>query len=107
MRAVEELLQLAPDLHDIAVVGAEPHPNYNRVLLSTVLPLERQSDGHRPLLGRQLHKETGLFTLDELCRPTKASASCGSCTGLVEPLLMFAARGAYSGAPDRALGAVA
>lgn len=34
MRAVEELLQLAPDLHDIAVVGAEPHPDYDRVLLS-------------------------------------------------------------------------
>ncbi|MDP2812008.1 MAG: FAD-dependent oxidoreductase, partial [Rhodocyclaceae bacterium] len=37
IRAVEELLKLAPDLYDIAVFGAEPHPNYNRILLSPVL----------------------------------------------------------------------
>ncbi|MBK7024584.1 MAG: NAD(P)/FAD-dependent oxidoreductase [Sulfuritalea sp.] len=37
MRAVEELLKLAPDLYDITVFGAEPHPNYNRILLSPVL----------------------------------------------------------------------
>ena len=36
-RALEELLKLAPDLYDIAVFGAEPHPNYNRILLSPVL----------------------------------------------------------------------
>ena len=29
VRALEELLQLAPDLYDIEVFGAEPHPNYN------------------------------------------------------------------------------
>jgi nitrite reductase (NADH) large subunit len=29
-------------------------------------------------------KEKGLFTLDEVRKHTKASASCGSCTGLVE-----------------------
>jgi hypothetical protein len=37
IRAVEELLKLAPDLYDITVFGAEPHPNYNRILLSPVL----------------------------------------------------------------------
>jgi nitrite reductase (NADH) large subunit len=37
MRAVEDLLKLAPDLYDITVFGAEPHPNYNRILLSPVL----------------------------------------------------------------------
>jgi len=37
MRAVEELLKLAPELYDITVFGAEPHPNYNRILLSPVL----------------------------------------------------------------------
>jgi nitrite reductase (NADH) large subunit len=31
-------------------------------------------------------KEKGLFTLDEVRKHTKASASCGSCTGLVEQL---------------------
>ena len=37
MRAVEELLSRAPDRFDITVIGAEPHPNYNRILLSSVL----------------------------------------------------------------------
>jgi NAD(P)H-dependent nitrite reductase small subunit len=37
MRTVEELLELAPDCYDITVFGAEPHANYNRILLSPVL----------------------------------------------------------------------
>src|SRR5262245_44090679 len=41
MRAVEELLDRAPDLYDITVFGAEPHANYNRILLSPVLAGEK------------------------------------------------------------------
>ena len=37
VRTLEELLKIAPDLYDITVFGAEPHPNYNRILLSPVL----------------------------------------------------------------------
>jgi len=37
MRAVEELLQSAPDEFDITVFGAEPHGNYNRIMLTPVL----------------------------------------------------------------------
>ncbi len=44
MRAVEELLARAPDRFDITVVGAEPHPNYNRILLSAVLAGEKSLD---------------------------------------------------------------
>ena len=33
------------------------------------------------------YQGTGLFTLDEVRKHTKASASCGSCTGLVEQIL--------------------
>lgn len=44
-------------------------------------------------------KDKGLFTLEEVRRHTKASASCGSCTGLVEQILMFTAGGDYSAAP--------
>ena len=46
-------------------------------------------------------KDKGLFTLDEVRKHTKASASCGSCTGLVEQLLMFTAGGDYSAAPKK------
>ncbi|EGI77523.1 nitrite reductase large subunit NirB [Hylemonella gracilis] len=44
-------------------------------------------------------KEKGLFTLDDVRKHTKASASCGSCTGLVEQILMFTAGGDYSATP--------
>ena len=37
VRTLEELLKIAPDMYDITVFGAEPHPNYNRILLSPVL----------------------------------------------------------------------
>jgi nitrite reductase (NADH) large subunit len=44
IRTVEELLSHAPDRFDITVIGAEPHPNYNRILLSSVLSGERALD---------------------------------------------------------------
>nr|WP_288851529.1 nitrite reductase large subunit NirB [uncultured Acidovorax sp.] len=44
-------------------------------------------------------KDKGLFTLDEVRKHTKASASCGSCTGLVEQIIMFTAGGDYSATP--------
>ncbi|NML14642.1 nitrite reductase large subunit NirB [Azohydromonas caseinilytica] len=46
-------------------------------------------------------KDKGLFTLEEVRRHTKASASCGSCTGLVEQILMFTAGGDYSATPQQ------
>jgi nitrite reductase (NADH) large subunit len=44
MRTVEELLKVAPDLYDITVFGAEPHMNYNRIMLSSVLAGEKAVD---------------------------------------------------------------
>jgi nitrite reductase (NADH) large subunit len=41
-RTLEELLKYAPDLYDITVFGAEPLPNYNRILLSPVLSGEQR-----------------------------------------------------------------
>ena len=41
VRTLEELLKLAPDAYDITVFGAEPHGNYNRILLSPVLASEK------------------------------------------------------------------
>ncbi len=37
VRTLEEILKISPDLYDITVFGAEPHANYNRILLSPVL----------------------------------------------------------------------
>ena len=44
VRTLEELLKHAPDKYDITVFGAEPHPNYNRILLSPVLAGEKKLD---------------------------------------------------------------
>jgi NAD(P)H-dependent nitrite reductase small subunit len=41
MKVVEDLLQIAPAAYEVTVFGAEPHPNYNRILLSPVLAGEK------------------------------------------------------------------
>ena len=52
MRTVEELLKLAPDLYDITVFGAEPHGNYNRILLSPLLAGEKTVRRHHAAPAR-------------------------------------------------------
>ncbi|MGV3273583.1 NADPH-nitrite reductase [Bacillus sp. CIS52] len=37
VRAIEEILRVSKDEFEITIFGAEPHPNYNRILLSKVL----------------------------------------------------------------------
>ncbi|MBV9551310.1 MAG: FAD-dependent oxidoreductase, partial [Alphaproteobacteria bacterium] len=44
MRTVEELLARSPSRYAITVIGAEPHPNYNRIMLSSVLAGEKTVD---------------------------------------------------------------
>jgi len=44
VRTLEELLKLTPERYDITVFGAEPQPNYNRILLSPVLAGEQKFD---------------------------------------------------------------
>ncbi len=44
VRTLEEVLARAPDRYDITVFGAEPHPNYNRIMLSPVLAGEKTFD---------------------------------------------------------------
>src|SRR5690606_1944387 len=36
-RRSSDLLKLAPHAYDITIIGDEPHPNYNRIMLSSVL----------------------------------------------------------------------
>ena len=44
VRALEELLKLAPEMYDITVFGGEPYGNYNRIMLSPVLAGEKTVD---------------------------------------------------------------
>jgi nitrite reductase (NADH) large subunit len=37
VNTIEHILKLAPNKFEITIFGAEPHPNYNRILLSSVL----------------------------------------------------------------------
>ncbi|MDF9392340.1 MULTISPECIES: nitrite reductase large subunit NirB [Methylococcus] len=75
VRTLEELLKLAPGKYDITVFGAEPHPNYNRILLSPVLAGEKTLDdivlnddawytGH----GITLHKGKKVVAIDRVRR---------------------------------------
>jgi nitrite reductase (NADH) large subunit len=59
MRAIEELLELAPDMYDITVFGAEPHGNYNRILLSPVLASEKKIDDIM-LNPREWYEQNGI-----------------------------------------------
>ncbi|MCB1998181.1 MAG: NAD(P)/FAD-dependent oxidoreductase, partial [Rhodoferax sp.] len=59
VRTVEELLKVQPDLYDITVIGAEPHPNYNRILLSPVLAGEQTLD-EIVLNTREWYAENGI-----------------------------------------------
>ncbi|MFT3666718.1 nitrite reductase large subunit NirB [Piscinibacter sp.] len=88
IRAVEELLQLAPDLYDITVFGAEPHPNYNRILLSPVLAGEQTLEQIvlNPLAwydehGITLHLGSRVTEVDRVRRVVRARGADG---GVVE-----------------------
>ncbi len=59
VRTLEELLKIAPDLYDITVFGGEPHPNYNRILLSPVLAGE-QTINDIILNSREWYAENGI-----------------------------------------------
>ena len=59
MRTVEELRKLDPDLYAITVFGAEPHGNYNRILLSPVLAGEK-TVGDIMLHTRAWYEENGI-----------------------------------------------
>jgi len=84
VRTLEELLKIAPDLYDITVFGAEPHPNYNRILLSPVLageqtideiilnPFEWYSDNHITL-----HAGWRVTSVDRIKRVVHAQNSAG------------------------------
>jgi nitrite reductase (NADH) large subunit len=59
MRTIEELLKIAPDLYEITVFGDEPHPNYNRIMLSPVLAGE-QTINDIVLNSREWYAENGI-----------------------------------------------
>jgi nitrite reductase (NADH) large subunit len=85
MRTVEELLALAPARFAITVFGAEPHPNYNRIMLSSVLAGEKTTD-EIVINSRGWYAENGitLHTGDPVLAIDPAAKTVTSASGLME-----------------------
>ncbi|MGH6864317.1 MAG: NAD(P)/FAD-dependent oxidoreductase, partial [Methylocella sp.] len=85
MRAVEELLKRAPDRYQITVFGAEPHVNYDRILLSAVLAGEKEID-QIVINARSWYEENDikLFTGDPIIAIGGATRTVTSKNGRVE-----------------------
>ena len=62
LKLVEELVELCPGRYDIAMVGAEPQPAYNRVLLSSLLAGDA-ADGDIALRPAAWYAENGIELL--------------------------------------------
>jgi nitrite reductase (NADH) large subunit len=80
VRTLEELLKIAPELYDITVFGAEPYPNYNRILLSPVLSGEQNAE--QIILndlewyaknGIKLHLNKTVVKIDRMAREVHAA----------------------------------
>ena len=85
VRTLEELIKLAPELFDITVFGSEPHPNYNRILLSPVLAGEQTLDEIilNPLSwyqdnGIDLHTSCTVTQVDRVKREVHATDAAGN-----------------------------
>ena len=86
MRTVEELLKRAPGLWDITVFGAEPHVNYDRILLSSVLAGEKEL-GAIEINPRGWYTENRirLFTGDPVVAIDRDARTVTAQSGRVEP----------------------
>ena len=84
VRTIEELLKLAPERYEITVFGAEPHPNYNRIMLSPVLAGEKTLDDI-VLNGHEWYADNGirLVTGDPVVAIDRRRRCVTSAAGLV------------------------
>ena len=87
MRTVEELIKLSGGVrYKITVFGAEPHPNYNRILLSSVLAGDK-SLADIFIQSREWYEENGIELIvgDPVTRLDPVSKSLTSASGRVVP----------------------
>src|SRR5215469_6376598 len=86
MRAVEELLKRDPSRYEITVFGAEPHVNYDRILLSSVLAGEKDiGDTIINSLAWYSDNAIRLFTGDPVVAIDRGAKTVTSASGRVEP----------------------
>ncbi|MDJ0391349.1 nitrite reductase large subunit NirB [Roseomonas sp. E05] len=86
MRTVENLLRLAPHRYDITVFGAEPHPNYDRIALSSVLAGEKSLE-EIVINSRDWYAENGIRLIagDPVVALDRAARTVTSASGLTLP----------------------
>ncbi|MHB1748715.1 MAG: nitrite reductase large subunit NirB [Acidithiobacillus sp.] len=85
IRAVEELLKMAPELYEITIFGDEPHPNYNRILLTPVLAGEMALEetilnplGWYAEHGITLHTGSRVTAIDRVKRQVLTEDGCSA-----------------------------
>ncbi len=85
IRAVEELLKMAPELYEITIFGDEPHPNYNRILLTPVLAGEMALEetilnplGWYAERGITLHTGSRVTAIDRVKRQVLTEDGCSA-----------------------------
>jgi len=101
MRTLEELLKMAPGHYDITVFGDEPHPNYNRILLSPVLAGEINFD-ETILNDRDWYRQNGitLHTGDPITHIDRARRRVRTAQGQEAPYdRLLLAQGSYPFVP--------
>lgn len=59
IHCIEHILKMNRDMFEIVIFGSEPHPNYNRILLSSVLQGEVSLDAIT-LNSREWYKKNGI-----------------------------------------------
>jgi nitrite reductase (NADH) large subunit len=86
MRAVEEVLKRDPLRHQITVFGAEPHVNYDRIALSSVLAGEKEM-GRIIINALDWYGENGIRLIagDAVVSIDRARKTVTSESGRVEP----------------------
>ena len=93
MRTVEEILARTPHRFSITVFGSEPHPNYNRIMLSPVLAGEKTFD-EIVLNGHSWYDENGieLITSERVTAVDRQARTVTGANGTVRPydLLLLA-----------------
>lgn len=86
VRAIEEILKISNEEFQITIFGSEPHPNYNRILLSKVL--QGDTDVKDITLNDwDWYEENGiqLYTGEEVVKVDPESKTVITDTGRVQP----------------------
>lgn len=64
IRTIEEIIEREPDMFEITVIGEEPYPNYNRIMLSNILQ-KKMTVEETILNDYDWYKEQGITLIND------------------------------------------